>query len=137
MGQSGGIVTGYRSSLYRHDCAERGCQIKALPDWDDLLECFAGSVIPTDIDAMVHRFGIRGRPDRFLFLEGKGAGVPVPRGQLWALQALGSLPGVTVRIMRPAGEALDVLTFPRPGEFQRMSRNLLKHQLRVWDAGLR
>lgn len=125
-------MTGYRSSTFRHNCDIRGCFIQALPDWDDIVKCFGGRVIPTDIDAMVERNG------RFLFLEQKQAGVPFEAGgQYWALRRLGALPGVTVKVLRPAGgDQLDVLTWPKPGEFRRISRPTLRLQLRAWDAGL-
>lgn len=122
----------YRSGRYRHDCARHGCQIEASPSWDDILECFAGRVYPTDIDGMVERGG------RFLFLEEKGAGVPLPTGQRLALQRLAELGDglVTVKIFRPAGSGrLDVLTYPAGERFVAMSREEFLAELWLWDVG--
>lgn len=125
-------MTGYRSVFYRHNCAERGCQIEQLPNWDDLIAAFPRNIRPTDIDAMVEING------HFLFIEQKSAGVSLENGQRRALATLAQQPNTTVLIVRPifmnddATEHLEVLLFPNPSGFQIVPRASLISWLTAW-----
>ncbi len=94
------VVTGYRSSFFRHSCSKAGCYIDQLPCWDELIECFPRKIRPTDVDGFVEMNG------QFLFLEEKQAGAGPDEGQRRALKFLATLPGVTVAFFRP-GQSSD------------------------------
>lgn len=119
-------MTGYRSKFMRHDC-DGGCYYDTLPSWDYLIECFPRGIRPTDIDGMVEMNG------SFLFLEQKGAGVPIQAGQLLAFKRLAELPNVTVVIFRPLGlEDFDLLVLPKPGQWEPVTHDGFVSRLRRW-----
>lgn len=87
---------------FRWDCDRRGCFVASgkqldLAMFDGLLPRGASG---SDIDGFWEIGG------RFLFIEAKGEGVPVPgnEGQGGALRRLARLPGVTVWFIRPLGD---------------------------------
>lgn len=84
----------YDPTEMRHKCAERGCFIEAQPDWSWIKESFTRGVRPTDVDAFVEVDG------SFLFIEGKGAGAPIPNGQRIALKRLAQQDYITVVVLR-------------------------------------
>ena len=125
-------MTGYRSEFFRYNCDERSCYYKQLPKWDDLIGCFPRGIRPTDVDGMVEING------NFLFLEEKGAGVPLPPGQRSALRKLSRRPGITVAFFRPPGlrtaTDLECLVFnQKPAEgWKQVGREGFKDWLREW-----
>ena len=62
-------------------------------DWRFLDQSFDRDIKVGDIDGFVEAGG------RFLFLEGKRAGTPIPKGQFRALTALARLPRIDVIIL--------------------------------------
>jgi hypothetical protein len=123
-------MTGYICKDFRHECADKGCYIKQLPSWDDLIECFPGKIKPTDIDGMVEING------NFLFLEEKSAGATVSDAQGLALRLLAMTADVTVAVFRPGKTSdLEVLIydgFPPYNGYQPYSRQQFKNWLHAW-----
>lgn len=67
---------------------------EALVNWDFLARCFGPTRIRvSDVDGFVERNW------HVLFLEAKGMGVPVPRGQALAFNTLSRMPKVTVLVL--------------------------------------
>lgn len=125
-------MTGFRSKHFREVCSEKGCYIERLPWWDDLIDCFPGKVMPTDIDAVVEMNG------HFLFLEEKRAGNTMPEGQARLFRELSKLAPVAVICFRPvAGESGDMevlhLDGGRRNGWERCSRDELRRRLREWS----
>lgn len=122
------IVTGYRSSFFRHKCATAGCYIDQLPCWDELIQAFPRKIRPTDVDGFVEING------RFLFLEEKQAGKGPDEGQRTALKRLATLPGVTVVFFRPLSDGLETLIFDgdEPRGWMPCSHNQFYAWLRRW-----
>lgn len=123
------VVTGYRSSFFRHQCATLGCYIDSLPCWDDMIELFPRKIRPTDVDGFVEING------QFLFLEEKVRGKGPEEGQRKALKLLATLPGVTVAFFRPGKVAdYEVLIFDgsEPQGWRECSRNQWYAWLRKW-----
>lgn len=127
-------MTGYNSSHFRHHCGQRGCYIKQLPNWDDLISCFPRGIRPTDVDGLVEI------NRNFLFLEEKSAGAGLLEGQRRTLRNLSQVEGITTVCFRPLRDApatdLEVLIFSQavPDGWQRRSRTWLKDWLRDWAA---
>ncbi len=122
-------MTGYISSFFRHDCGTRGCYVRQLPSWDDLIECFPRNIRPTDVDGMVEI------NDHFLFLEEKGACKSLDRGQRKALQKLASRPRVTVVFFRPTDLSdleLLVMDGSPPRGWEPYTRDEFRQWLRDW-----
>lgn len=70
-----------------------------LFDWDKLIPCFGNEGVSfTDIDAVVERNA------RFLFVETKRAGVPVPMGQTILLNTLHQEGNKTIMIIKMYGD---------------------------------
>lgn len=123
-------MTGYRSKLFRHSCeGGKKCYYAALPEWDDIVDCFPRKIHPTDIDGMVEMNG------QFLFLEEKGCGVSLDTGQRLALKRLSTNPNTTVVVFRPGGSKdMQVMIF-RAGEstgFRDCSRAQFLHWVQRW-----
>lgn len=122
LGES--VVTGYRSKFFRHSCEGSGCFFQSLPSWDEFIEQFPRGIRPTDVDGLVEI------NDSFLFLEQKGAGVPLPTGQFLAFKRLASRPRVTVR--PAADDTYDVMVLPRPAEWEIVVADEFKARLSRW-----
>lgn len=122
------VVTGYRSKFFRHNCDDSGCFFQSLPSWDEFIEQFPRGIRPTDVDGLVEI------NDSFLFLEQKGAGVPMPQGQFHAFKRLASRPRVTVVIFRPAAhdDFYEVMVLPRPAEWETVTADEFKARLSRW-----
>lgn len=117
------------SAHMRHNCGLTGCYLANLPVWDEYIECFPRGIRPTDIDGMVEVDG------RFLFMEEKGQGVPLPEGQRVALLRLAKFHDVTVVIFRPGRKSeLEALIFDgsEPRGFQPYTRDQFKAWLSDW-----
>lgn len=120
-------MTGYRSKFFRHSCDSSGCFFQSLPSWDEFIEQFPRGIRPTDVDGLVEI------NDSFLFLEQKGAGVPLQTGQFLAFKRLASRPRVTVVIFRPAADdAYDVMVLPRPAMWETVQADEFKARLSRW-----
>ena len=142
-------MTGFRSRDLRHVCSDATCYLDLLPWWDDIVDCFDSPnkprhqrIRPTDVDGMVEING------RFLFLEEKGAGVPIPAGQGLAYRRLANLGEglVTVKFLRPVHrvrssnqipDPVEVLSYPNAEGWQAMPRAEMLAQLRGWAADAR
>ena len=70
-------------------------------DWDFLKQCWAGSIDPTDIDAMVERKG------HFLLFETKDNGKKVPLGQKIALARLVDIGRGRITVLIVRGKRYD------------------------------
>ena len=82
--------------------------IDSFVEWSILDGCFGDTTIhPTDIDGMVERKG------KCLFLEQKGAGVPLPTGQAIAFLSLAKQ-GNTVIVFWGKGEAIEKMRVITP-----------------------
>jgi hypothetical protein len=132
-------MTGYRSRHFRWKCEDKGCYHEQLPEWDDLIECFPGRIMPTDIDGMVELNG------HFLFLEQKSPDKGIEHGQGMALRGLCKMPGVTAVIFRPAVMTdLECLVYGAEGAllpgwepydgFKPHSREEFRTWLREWSG---
>jgi hypothetical protein len=119
-------LPGYMSSAYRYDCQSSGCYMTSLPSWERFNECFMRGIQPTDVDGLVEING------HFLFLEEKGAGVPMTQGQRQALRRLADLPSVTVIVFRPLGDDLEVMVMPDPAVWQPFTTDAFYELISTW-----
>lgn len=130
-------MTGYRCKELRHQCRRDGCYLDALPNWDEIINCFPHRIRPTDIDGMVEING------HFLFMEEKSAGKGLDTGQRIALKRQSCNPNTTVLVFRPGGSKdMQVMVF-RDGEsdgFKDCTKSQFLHWIQRWartadDAG--
>jgi hypothetical protein len=119
---------------WRWDCTRRGCFVASGRQLD--LEIFDG-LLPgassfSDVDGFTERRG------RFLFIEAKGEGVPVPdnTGQGRALRQLATLPGVTVWFIRPLGDRWQWRDLGAGPRAPLVTLTKVELDARVWAWGL-